>query len=98
KKRPIVAPEVAPAIIAIQPAIRLNRAGSTMVLIMRQLRPAILAFSTYVFPVVATPLLIWIWWRIAAGEWRLVALVFLVPVVFGYLVVWFASAVVKRWR
>ncbi|MDQ6801611.1 MAG: hypothetical protein M3041_12310 [Acidobacteriota bacterium] len=65
---------------------------------MRQLRPAILAFSTYVFPLVATPLLIWIWWRIAAGEWRLVALVFFVPVVFGYVAVWVASRVVKRWR
>src|SRR5258708_6258731 len=69
-----------------------------MVLIMRQLRSAILAFSTHVFPLVGTPLLIWIWWRIAAGDWRLVALVFLVPVVFGYVVVWVASRVVKRWR
>jgi hypothetical protein len=43
-------------------------------------------------------LLTWIWWRIAAGNWRLVALVLLVPVLFGYLVVWFASSVVKRWR
>jgi hypothetical protein len=65
---------------------------------MRQLRPAILAFSTYVFPIVATPLLTWIWWRIAGGDWRLVALVLLVPVLFGYLVVWLASGVVKRWR
>jgi hypothetical protein len=69
-----------------------------MVLIMPQLRPAILAFSTYVFPIVATPLLAWIWWRIAGGDWRLVALVLLVPVLFGYLVVWLASGVVKRWR
>jgi hypothetical protein len=69
-----------------------------MMLIMRQLRPAILDFSTYVFPIVATPLLTWIWWRIAAGNWRLVALVLLVPVLFGYLTVWIASRVVKRWR
>jgi len=69
-----------------------------MVLIMLQLRPAILAFSTYVFPIVATPLLTWIWWRIGGGDWRLVALVLLVPVLFGYLVVWLASGVVKRWR
>jgi len=69
-----------------------------MMLIMRQLRPAILAFSTYVFPIVATPLLTWIWWRIAGGNWLLVSLVLLVPVLFGYVVVWIASNVKKRWR
>lgn len=87
-----------PAIIAIHPIIRLIRTGPTMVFIMRLPRAAILDFSTYVFPIVATPLLIWIWWRMAAGEWRLVALVFFVPVVFGYLTILIASRYAKRWR
>jgi hypothetical protein len=57
-----------------------------------------LAISTYVFPLVATPLLGWAWWRIAGGNWRLVALVMIVPIAFGYLVAWLATSLVKRWR
>jgi hypothetical protein len=57
-----------------------------------------LTVSTYVFPLVATPLLVWAWWRIAGGDWRLVALVLAVPLVFGYIVAWVATGVIKRWR
>jgi len=58
----------------------------------------LLAVSTYVFPVVASPLLVWAWWRIAGRDWPLVALVLGVPLVFGYIVAWVATGVIKRWR
>jgi len=66
-----------------------------MVIIMRQF---LLAISTYIFPIFATPLLIWLWWKIAGGQWSLVALVMLVPVLFGYFTAFVATRVVKRWR
>jgi len=66
-----------------------------MVIIMRQF---LLAFSTYIFPIFATPLLTWLWWKIAGAQWNLVALVMLVPVLFGYCTAFVATMVVKRWR
>ncbi len=65
---------------------------------MSRLARASLATSTYIFPLVGSPLLVWAWWRIAGGDWRLVALVLAVPLVFGYVVAWVATGVVKRWR
>jgi len=66
-----------------------------MVNIMRQF---LLAFSTYIFPIFATPLLTWLWWKVAGGQWSLVALVMLVPLLFGYFTAFVATGVVKRWR
>src|SRR3989442_15923774 len=80
----------------IHPAIRLNRAGSTMVIII--MRHLLLSVSTYIFPIFGTPLLIWVWWRIANGNWRLVALVIAVPLLFGYFTGFVATSLLKRWR
>jgi hypothetical protein len=56
-----------------------------------------LAVSTYVFPAVAFPLVTYAW-RARGGSWPFVALVMGVPVLFGYLMPWIATSVVKRWR
>jgi len=61
-------------------------------------RRAALAVSTYVFPLVATPLLAWAWWRIGHRDWRPVLLVLGVPAIFGYATGIVAARVVKRWR
>ncbi len=53
--------------------------------------------STYVFPAVAFPLVSYAW-RSRGASWPFVALVMGVPVVFGYLMPWVATSVVKRWR
>jgi hypothetical protein len=56
-----------------------------------------LFISTYLFPAVAFPLVAYAW-RARGGSWRFVALVMGVPVLFGYLMPWIATSVVKRWR
>jgi hypothetical protein len=61
------------------------------------LRNALLFASTYAFPVVAFPSVAYAWWR-STGSWRFVAIVMGVPVLFGYLMPWIATSVVKRWR
>lgn len=65
---------------------------------MSRVAPALLAFSTWVFPVVGFPLLVWAWLRVAGGDWRVVALVLGVPVVFGYLMPGLSTRVARRWR
>lgn len=54
--------------------------------------------STYVFPIVAFPLLTWAWWKIGGGDWRIPAFMMGVPLVFGYLMPGIATNVVRRWR
>jgi hypothetical protein len=53
--------------------------------------------STYLFPAVAFPLVTDAW-RSSGASWPFVALVMGVPVLFGYLMPWVATSVVKRWR
>ncbi|SRR6266542_5056541 len=53
--------------------------------------------STYVFPAVAFPLVTYAW-RSSGASWAFVALVMCVPVLFGYLMPWVATSVVKRWH
>jgi hypothetical protein len=53
--------------------------------------------STYVFPAVAFPLVTYAWRRSGAA-WPFIVLVMGVPVLFGYLMPWLATSVVKRWR
>ena len=53
--------------------------------------------STYVFPAVAFPLVTYAW-RARGASLPVVALVRGVPVLFGYLMPWVATSVVKRWR
>jgi hypothetical protein len=53
--------------------------------------------STYVFPAVAFPLVTYAW-RSSGASWPFVVLVMGVPVLFGYLMPWVATSVVKRWR
>lgn len=60
-------------------------------------RHAALFVSTYLFPAVAVPALIYGWWR-SSGSWPFVAVVMGVPVLFGYLMPGIATNVVKRWR
>ena len=61
------------------------------------LRTALLFISTYVFPAVAFPLVTYAW-RASGASWPFVVVVMVVPVLFGYLMPWVATAVVKRWR
>jgi hypothetical protein len=53
--------------------------------------------STYVSPAVAFPLVTYAW-RAGGASWPFVAVVMGVPVLFGYLMPWIATSVVKRWR
>lgn len=62
-----------------------------------RLRGVLLFASTYAFPVVGFPLVTYAWWR-SSHSWPFVAVVMGVPVVFGYVMPWVATAVVKRWR
>ena len=53
--------------------------------------------STYVFPAVAFPLVTYAWRRDGAS-WPFILVIMAVPVLFGYLMPWIATSVVKRWR
>jgi hypothetical protein len=53
--------------------------------------------STYVFPAIAFPLVTYAWRR-GGASWPLILLIMGVPVLFGYLMPWMATSVVKRWR
>ena len=64
---------------------------------MSRVAPALLFFSTWIFPVVSLPLLAWAWLTVAGGDWRIVALVLGVPVVFGYLMPGLSTNAVRRW-
>jgi hypothetical protein len=61
------------------------------------LRTVLLFASTYAFPAIGFPLVTYAWWR-SSGSWPFVVVVMGVPVVFGYLMPWIATSVVKRWR
>jgi hypothetical protein len=58
--------------------------------------PALLFFSTWIFPILGFPLLVWAWLAVA-GDWRVVALVLGVPVAFGYLIPGITTNAVRRW-
>jgi hypothetical protein len=60
-------------------------------------RTFLLFASTFAFPLVGFPLVTYAWWR-ASGSWPFVAVVMGVPVIFGYVMPWVATGVVKRWR
>jgi hypothetical protein len=60
-------------------------------------RDSLLFASTYAFPVIAFPLVTYAWWR-TSGSWRFAVLVMGAPVLFGYVMPWFATGVVQRWR
>jgi hypothetical protein len=60
-------------------------------------RTQLLFLSTYAFPAVGFPLVTYAWWR-TSGSWPFVAVVMGVPVIFGYVMPWVATGVVKRWR
>ena len=62
----------------------------------RMARP-LLFFSTWIFPIAGFPLLAWAWLTVAGGDWRVVALVLGVPVVFGYLMPGLSTNAVRRW-
>jgi hypothetical protein len=57
----------------------------------------LLFFSTWIFPILGFPLLAWAWLAVAGGDWRVVALVLGVPVVFGYLMPGLSTNAVRRW-
>jgi len=61
-------------------------------------RDSLLFASTYAFPVIAFPLVSYAWWRSSGGSWRFAAIVMGVPVLFGYVMPWLATGVVRRWR
>ena len=53
--------------------------------------------STYLFPAVAFPLVTYAW-RASGASWPFVVVVMGVPVLFGYVMPWVATSIVKRWR
>lgn len=61
------------------------------------LRTVLLFASTYAFPAIGFPLVTYAWWR-SSNSWPFVVVVMGVPVVFGYVMPWIATSVVKRWR
>jgi hypothetical protein len=61
------------------------------------LRSSLLFVSTYLFPAIAFPLVTYAW-RSSGASWRFVAVVMGVPVLFGYLMPWVLTGVIKRWR
>jgi hypothetical protein len=65
---------------------------------MSRVAPALLFFSTWIFPVLGFPLLVWAWLAVADGDWRVVTLVLGVPVVFGYLMPGITTNAVRRWH
>ena len=62
-----------------------------------RVRTVLLFVSTYLFPAIAFPLVTYAW-RASGASWRFIVLVMFVPVLFGYLMPWVATGVVKRWR
>jgi hypothetical protein len=62
------------------------------------MRRILLFTSTYLFPIAGFPLLAWAWWRVGGGQWRLVALVLGVPLIFGYLIPGAATNMLRRWQ
>ena len=53
--------------------------------------------STYLFPAIAFPLVTYAW-HASGASWPFTILVMAVPVLFGYLMPWVATSVVRRWR
>jgi hypothetical protein len=53
--------------------------------------------STYLFPAIAFPLVTYAW-RASGASWPFTIVVMVVPVLFGYLMPWVATSVVRRWR
>ena len=49
------------------------------------------------FPAIGFPLVTYAWWR-SSNSWPFVVVVMGVPVVFGYVMPWVATSVVRRWR
>jgi hypothetical protein len=62
------------------------------------LRASLLFASTYAFPLVAFPLVTYAWSRSSGSSWHFVAIVMAVPVLFGYVMPWVATGLVRRWR
>lgn len=62
------------------------------------IRNAALFVSTFLFPLFGFPLVSYAWWRTSGGSWPFVIVVMGVPVVFGYVMPWVLTQVVKRWR
>jgi hypothetical protein len=60
-------------------------------------RSALLFTSTYLFPLIGFPLVAYAWWRVG-HSWPFVFVVMGVPVVFGYVMPWILTGVIKRWR
>jgi hypothetical protein len=61
-------------------------------------RNALLFVSTFLFPAVGFPLVSYAWWRTSGGLWPFVVVVMGVPVVFGYVMPFILTHVLKRWR
>jgi hypothetical protein len=62
------------------------------------LRTSLLFVSTFLFPAVGFPLILYAWWRMSGGSWTFAVTVMAIPVVFGYLMPGIAVHVTKRWR
>ena len=60
-------------------------------------RSALLFTSTFLFPILGFPLVAYAWWRVGQS-WPFVIVVMGVPVVFGYVMPWILTGVIKRWR
>jgi hypothetical protein len=60
-------------------------------------RATLLFISTYLFPLIGFPLVSYAWWRVG-HSWPFVVVVMGVPVVFGYVMPWILTGVIKRWR
>jgi hypothetical protein len=61
------------------------------------IRTAALFASTYLVPAIGFPVVSYLWWR-ATGSWAFATAVMGIPVVFGYVMPWVATSLVKRWR
>jgi len=62
------------------------------------LRRFLLFLSTYLFPAVGFPIVTYAWWRTSGGSWPFTAVVMGAPVVFGYVMPFVITHVIKRWR
>ena len=57
-----------------------------------------LTIYQYVAPAILAPLTFWLWWREYAGDLRLVAIAWLIPILWAYIVPGIGTNVLKVWE
>ena len=55
-------------------------------------------YYQYIAPVILTPLSFWLWWKVYAGDIRLVLLAWLLPILYAYIVPGIGTNVLKVWE